>query len=63
MGVEFLFKGWYGSIEGQTAEIRNYRNKDAGIILAVDSKTGRDYVFPQLDTSSGRYRQKHAVPT
>ncbi|HEY9634673.1 MAG TPA: hypothetical protein V6D14_14770 [Coleofasciculaceae cyanobacterium] len=63
MSVEFLFEGWYSSIEQHTEEIGNYLNKDARSFLDVDSQAGRDRVFPQLDTHSGRYRQKHAVPT
>jgi hypothetical protein len=54
MWVEFLFEGWYGSIEQRIAEIGNYLNKDARSFLGVD---------PQLNTGSGRYRRKRALPT
>ncbi|HEY9671918.1 MAG TPA: hypothetical protein V6D11_10770 [Waterburya sp.] len=51
--VDFLYERDYGSLEEHTAEIGNQFNKDAGSFLGVEQ---------QLETSSGRYRRKHAVP-
>jgi hypothetical protein len=48
-----LYEGRYGSRREHKAEIGNQFNKDAGSFPAVDS---------QIDTSSGRYRRKSAVP-
>jgi hypothetical protein len=56
MSVEFLYEGRYSSIELHTAEIGNYFNNDGGDLAAVDSKAGRDNVFPQQHKRSGRYR-------
>ncbi|HEY9612201.1 MAG TPA: hypothetical protein V6C93_22780 [Allocoleopsis sp.] len=61
--VDFWYEGRYSSIEEHTAEIGNQFNKDAGNFLGVDSEAGRNSVFPQRDTSSGRYRRRSAVPT
>jgi hypothetical protein len=63
MSVEFLYEGRDSSIELHKAEIGNQFNKDAGNLTAVDSKAGRDSVFPQQHKCSGRYRRKTAVPT
>jgi hypothetical protein len=56
MSVEFLYEGSYSSIELHTADIRNYFNKDARDLAAVNSKAGRDSVSPQQHKRSGRYR-------
>ncbi|MBD2013551.1 hypothetical protein H6F96_05965 [Microcoleus sp. FACHB-53] len=61
--VDFWYEGRYSSIEEHKAEIGNQFNKDAGNFLGVDSKAGRNSVFPQRDTSRGRYRRTNAVPT